>query len=399
MELQLIVVDSYFDGETLHNKGPYTLALRGELIEAINVGDFSQKNDQSRRATFLMPGLVEAHSHLFLDGGELDLNKRAEYLTSQFDEMIKVGRRSVAQSLAAGITLIRDAGDIHGINLQLRSERKFHESPQPAIRCAGQAIRKAKRYGSFMAREVRDAREIEDVVSEAAIHADDIKVLMTGIIDFDAGEVKGAPQFSLEEARCIAAVARSFGRLTFAHCSGADGINIAIEAGLNSIEHGFFMTREQLQKMAKLAIAWVPTFSPVNFQKERPELLGWSAQTVDKLDRILEAHWKQLEYAYEIGVPVLVGSDAGSIGVRHGLGYIEELILMASAGVKLTKILHSATVLPRKLWHCAPVDIKTGAVAEIVLLDSSPFDDISALERIVAVYKDGCFAQMNVAKT
>ena len=397
MELQLFVVDSYFDGETLHNKGPYTVALRGDVIDAISAGDFSKENDKSRRAAFLMPGMVEAHSHLFLDGGELDLSKRAEYLTAPREEMIKVGRKSVAQSLAAGITLIRDAGDIHGINLQLRNELKFNKSPQPAIRAAGKAIRKANRYGSFIAREVTDESEIENVVSEVAVHADDIKVLMTGIIDFKAGEVKGQPQFSLEEARRIVAVAKSSGRLTFAHCSGSDGINIAIEAGLNSIEHGFFITREQLQKMAELAITWVPTFSPVNFQRIRPDVAGWSVETVNNLNRILDAHWTQLEYAYEIGVPVLVGSDAGSMGVRHGRGYTEELILMASAGVNLTKILHSATVLPRRLWHCAPVDIKPGAAAEILLLDSSPFDDITALERVVAIYKNGRFAQLTTA--
>lgn len=394
MELQLIVVDSYFDGETLHNKGPYTVALRGDVIDAINTGDFSKENDKSRKAAFLMPGMVEAHSHLFLDGGELDLTKRAEYLTAPREEMIKVGRKSVAQSLAAGITLVRDAGDIHGINLQLRNELKLNKSPQPAIRCAGKAIRKAKRYGSFMAQEVTDESEIESVVSEVAAYADDIKVLMTGIIDFKAAEVKGGPQFSLVEAKRISAVAKASGRLTFAHCSGSDGINIALEAGLNSIEHGFFITREQLQKMAELEITWVPTFSPVNFQRIRPDVAGWSVETVNNLNRILDAHWTQLEYAYEIGVPVLVGSDAGSMGVRHGFGYIEELILMASASVNLSKILHSATVLPRCLWHCTPTYIKAGVTAEMLLLDSSPFEDITALERVIAIYKDGNFAQI-----
>lgn len=394
MELQLIVVDSYFDGAALHNRGPYTIALRGNVIDAVNAGDLSKENDQSRRAAFLMPGMVEAHSHLFLDGGELDLNKRAEYLKAPREEMVKVGRKSVAQSLAAGITLIRDAGDIHGINLQLRDESRLGKSSQPTIRCAGKAIRKAKRYGAFMAQEVTDASEIETVVSEAAIHSDDIKVLMTGIIDFDLAEVKGGPQFSLDEARRIAAAAKFNGLLTFAHCSGSDGINIAIEAGLNSIEHGFFITREQLQKMAELTISWVPTFSPVNFQRIRPDLAGWSVETVNNLDRILDAHRKQLEYAYEIGVPVLVGSDAGSMGVRHGRGFTEELRLMTSAGVSLSRILHSATVLPRSLWHCPPVDIKAGATAEILLLDSSPFEDITALERVVAIYKDGQFSQI-----
>lgn len=398
MDRQLIVANSYFDGEKYFDRGPYTIALRDGNLESVMPGDRSKIGDETRRAAFLMPGMVEAHCHLFLDGGELDLNKRAAYLKSSREEMLDVGRRSIAQSLSAGITLIRDAGDIHGINLQLRSELKLNKSPKPTIRCAGKAIRKANRYGSFMAQEVTDEIRIEDVVSEVAINADDIKVLMTGIIDFEAGAVRGMPQFSLDEARRIADLAKSYGLLTFAHCSGVEGINVALEAGLNSIEHGFFITREQLQTMAEKKITWVPTFSPVHFQKLRPDLAGWSEQTVKNLDQILEVHGQQLEYAYQIGVPVLVGSDAGSIGVQHGRSFVEELILMAGTGVALSKILHSATVLPRRVWKCNPVDIVAGSTAEILLLDKSPFDDITALQRVVAVYKGEWHELTNTAE-
>lgn len=393
MKLELIVVDSYFDGKHYLNKGPYTIALREGVIESIRQGDCSSGCSGSgadvRRAGFLMPGMVEAHCHLFLDGGELDFAKRSAYLKASREEMMAVGRQSLGQSLASGITLIRDAGDIHGINVQLRRELESATSPQPGVRCPGTAIRKAKRYGSFMAREVTEETSLEEIMSAVAVDADDIKVLMTGIIDFEAGKVKGSPQFSLEETRRIARTAKELELRTFAHCSGEEGIDFAIEAGLNSIEHGFFITREQLRVMADKEITWVPTFSPVHFQWLRPELAGWNAQTVEKLRAILDAHGEQLEYAYQIGVPVLVGSDAGSYGVRHGRSYIEELMLMASTGVDLEKILHSATALPRRLWGCDPVEISVGSRAEFVLLDKSPFDKLAALQRVSAVYKDG----------
>jgi imidazolonepropionase-like amidohydrolase len=399
METQLIVVDSYFDGKHYRNKGPYTIELQEGIIRSIGERAVSPDIPGVKRASFAMPGLVEAHCHLFLDGGELDFAKRSDYLKSPREKMLEVGYQSLAQSLAAGITLIRDAGDIHGINLQLREELRSAPSRQPSLRCPGTAIRKAKRYGSFMAREVTDETSLEAVMSAVGALADAIKVLMTGIIDFEAGQVKGTPQFNLEETRRIAASAKKIGRLTFAHCSGADGIDIALQGGLDSIEHGFFVTREQLQVMADKGITWVPTFSPVHFQWLRPELAGWDRQTRENLRTILDAHGEQLAYAYQIGVPVLVGSDAGSHGVEHGRSYINELQLMAATGVDLERVLHSATTLPRSLWGCDPVDIAEGCRAELVLLNASPFTDITALQEVTAVYKEGWCNQVQAPGT
>ena len=387
MAIETIIVESYFDGLHHHNRGPYTISLQEGVIDSIRHGDCSAGPDPTvpKRAAFAMPGMVEAHSHLFLDGGELNFAKRSAYLSAPREDMMAVGRRALAQSFAAGVTLVRDAGDIHGINLALRGEGAAG-LPWPAIRASGAAIRKAGRYGSFIAREVTEAASIEEIIAEVGATADDIKILMTGIIDFEAGVVKGAPQFTLEEARRIKQSAAAFGRRTFAHCSGADGIDIALEAGFDSIEHGFFINREQLRIMADRQISWVPTFSPVHFQWARPDLAGLNANTVGKLHAILDAHREQLGYAYRIGVPVLTGSDAGSYGVRHGASYIEELMLMAGAGIPLELLLHSATALPRRLWGCAARDIAPGCTAEMVMLERSPFDDLRALEHIVAIY-------------
>lgn len=388
MEPQFIVTQSYFDGTKHHDGGPYTIVLKDDVIASLTQGDHASGQKDVRRTAFTMPGMVEAHCHLFLDGAELDFAKRSTYLKASRADMMRQGRRSLEASLGAGVTLIRDAGDIHGINLALR--RELESKPAlPGLRCPGPAMRKSRRYGSFMAREVGGDTSIEDLMMTLAPEADEIKVLMTGIIDFEAGQVKGAPQFTLEETLKISQTAKRLGRRTFAHCSGKEGIAIALEAGLDSVEHGFFITREQLETMADKFITWVPTFSPVHFQWLRPELAGWNAQIVENLKQILESHAEALRYAYEIGVPVLVGSDAGSYGVGHGISYIEEIVLMTETGVDLSRVLHSATVLPRKIWDCDPVDIVRGSNAELLLLDSSPFEDIIALTRGGAVYKGG----------
>lgn len=387
-----LVVGSYFDGAQYHHAGPYTLTVQNGFIGAICAGETVQEGMPVRRAGFLMPGLAEAHCHLFLDGAEHDLAQRAAYLDAPREAMLAVGRDALRQYHAAGVTLVRDAGDIHGINVQLRDEQR--DGPGlPKLLCAGKAIRNAGRYGSFMAQELTDQAGLEHLVRKLATTSDQIKILMTGIIDFEAGEVKGAPQFTLDQTRRIVNEARSRGLRTFAHCSGEAGISVALAAGIDSIEHGFFVTRKQLQIMADKGVTWVPTFSPVFFQWSRPEIAGWSANTVGNLERILDDHRRQLEHAYRIGVPVLVGSDAGSLGVVHGTSCIDELILMAGAGITLAKVLHSATVLPRAIWGCEPVDIAVGRKADLLLLEQSPFDDLSALHRPIAVVRGACSSQ------
>lgn len=388
MPVDCIVTDGYFDGTRHVGQGPYTVVLREGRIAAIHPGVVQgPPGARWRRAAYLLPGLVEAHCHLFLDGGELDPARRAAYLRADRAQMLATGRASLRRSLEAGVTLLRDAGDIHGINLALRAEARLQPARWPAVRCPGAAVRQAGRYGGFMAREASPAMPVERLVEELAPEADEIKVLLTGIIDFEAAAVKGAPQFTQEEAHRIARAARAQGRRTFVHCSGAEGIDIALAAGFDSIEHGFFVTREQLVRMADRGTTWVPTFSPVHFQLRRPEFAGWSAGTVRNLDRILDAHADSLRQAYALGVRVLVGSDAGSHGVPHGTGCIAEIERMAGTGAALSQVLQSATSVPRAAWGLdAPGEIRPGVWADLLLLGQSPFEDLGALRRPLAVF-------------
>lgn len=388
----LIVADGYFDGARHHGRGPYTIALAGDRIRAVRPGATEGGQGMPvHRAAYVLPGLVEAHAHLFLDGSELDLDRRSAYLAAPRENMLATGRHSLDWTLAAGVTLVRDAGDIHGINVELRREALSGARPSPGIRCPGVAVRKAGRYGSFMAREVGEQMPIETLMNAIAPAADEFKILLTGIIDFEAGAVKGTPQFSADEAGRIARCARSLARRTFVHCSGADGIEIALGAGFDSIEHGFFVTRSQLQRMAERGVAWVPTFSPVHFQWAHPQILGWSAQAAGHLRRILDEHALRLNEAYALGVPVMVGSDAGSHGVPHGQGLIDEIERMAEAGIGIEQLLASATTLPRAAWGCDPASIEAGAKADLVLLQASPMDDLRALRTVSAVYHEGHF--------
>ena len=112
--------------------------------------------------------------------------------------------------------------------------------------------------------------------------------------------------------------AHAAGRKVMTHCSGLKGLAVAAGAGVDSIEHGFFMDRTTLALMRDKQLAWTPTFCPVHFQWARPDAAGWSAQTVGHLRRILDAHAEYLLLAHNMGVRLLLGTDAGSMGVKHG---------------------------------------------------------------------------------
>lgn len=412
MTARVLTVNSYFDGARLHAQGPYTIEIVHGRIHQIYQGDVAPavaararhlSGDELEviRAPFVMPGLVESHCHLFLDGAELDFQVRKDYLNAPPEEMLAVGHRSVEQNLAAGITLIRDAGDIHGINTRIKAELAEQAGTKftPELRSPGRAIRKAKRYGSFMAVETTDAASIERTIRELAPNADDLKVLLTGIIDFEKAEMKGGVQFDLEETRAITKIARELGLLTYAHCSGPEGLNVAVTAGINSIEHGFFMEREILKRMADQGTAWVPTFSPVYFQFDRPELAGWNEATLAGLRAILDRHFEHVGLAGEMGVPVVAGSDAGSYGVPHGKGLIDELFFMRAAGMPMDKVLAAATSVPRRLWGCEPADLVPGNTANLIALPGSPFDESDYLRQVNWAMRKGMLRSFVVAPT
>jgi imidazolonepropionase-like amidohydrolase len=378
-----VVVDSWFDGQRYHAQ-PTTLLVEDGRISSISPSDDSAalktKQVPVERGDFLMPGLVDAHVHLFLDGATTDGPQRSAHLKQTPEALADAARANARQSFGCGITLVRDAGDRHGINHIVRDEAKKSDD-MARVRSAGLGVRRPKRYGAFMAQEAVDNDAIKNTVTELAADSDEIKLILTGIIDFDAGAVTDEPQFDLESARLVVDTAHNLGRKTFAHCSGEKGLVIAANAGVDSIEHGFFMNRETLAVMRDRNIAWTPTFGPVHFQWAHPEVIGWSAQTVDNLRRILDNHAEHLLLADEMGVRLLLGTDAGSMGVDHGNAVFEEINRYLEAGLSLEKTLYCATASAREHFDMPHPLLVEGADFEAVLLDNTPFDDINALRQ------------------
>ena len=257
------------------------------------------------------------------------------------------------------------------------------------VRSGGLGVKRAKRYGAFMAADVDDEACIRTSVRALAEANDEIKLILTGIIDFDAGRVTDEPQFDLQAARMVVETAHAGGRKVFAHCSGEKGLTVAVAAGVDAIEHGFFMSRDILALMRDKRLAWTPTFCPVHFQWAQPQAVGWSANTVGNLRRILDAHAEHLLLAHRMGVTVLVGTDAGSMGVEHGFAMFDEIDRFTEAGLPMKAVLAAATAAPRRHFDAAHATLVAGAHFDPVALPVSPFEDRSALRRPQRVWSQG----------
>jgi imidazolonepropionase-like amidohydrolase len=341
----------------------------------------------------LLPGLVDAHAHLFLEGGELDANGRAAYLEKHPEALLDAACERLEKLVRLGIAGVRDAGDKHGVGLALSRMYASPDRPvMPYMESPGPAIHHQGRYGGFMADPLEHyASPRACVEARIAAGADRIKLIPTGIINFKQGCVTSEPQMTTAEIAEIVATAKTHGRQTFAHASGDKGIDRAVAGGVDSIEHGFFIRDDQLAQLRDRSIAWVPTFAPVYAQIVHALRLGWDTSIIGHLTRILDRHAASLIKAHHLGVTIVGGSDAGSYGVAHGFGLLDELELMERAGLPAMAVLNAATGAGALRFNYKDDfgRIAAGYRSRFILTKHSPLQRISNLREPRIVVFDG----------
>ncbi|HEY3762483.1 MAG TPA: amidohydrolase family protein [Verrucomicrobiae bacterium] len=351
-----------------------------------------QKPDLDLPDFTLLPGLIEAHAHLFLEGGELNADKRAAYLKQTPEQLLALAKPRLEKLVRLGVIAVRDAGDKDGVGLAIakiyNSEGGAPRRPEslfmPYLDSPGAAIHHRGRYGSFMAGALEDFATLKQCV-EARVQAGAyrIKLIPTGIINFKKGAVTTEPQMTVEELRELVAAANVLGKQTFAHASGDTGIERVIESGVDSVEHGFFVRDDQLSRMRDRQIAWVPTFAPVQEQVDHADIMGWDAEVVGNLKKILDQHAASLVKAHRMGVRIIAGSDAGSYGVAQGLGFLYELELMQQAGLTPLAVIKAATGASSSRLGFAEKfgQLKPGYLSRFILTRHSPLETISNLRK------------------
>jgi imidazolonepropionase-like amidohydrolase len=386
----------------------------GRTPSAETVREGQRAPDFSTPDATLLPGLIEAHAHLFLEGGELDMDRRAAHLQRSPVELLSAARERLPKLVRLGIAGVRDAGDKNGVGLALSKWYKNRDTKvgqvfdlpsdgaksrpdaeslfSPYYESPGAAIHHRGRYGGFMADALENFSSAQACVeARIAAGADRIKLIPTGIINFQKGAVTSEPQMTTEEVAAIVTAAKSLQRQTFAHASGDIGIDRAIDGGVDSIEHGFFLRDDQLAKLRDRQIAWVPTFAPVRAQVKYASIVGWDTEIVANLQRILDQHAKTLVKAHELGVTIIAGSDAGSYGVPHGTGLLDELELMELAGLPAIAVINAATgASAGRLKYQEKIGrVAVGYASRFILAPHSPFETVANLRRQRSVVFDG----------
>jgi imidazolonepropionase-like amidohydrolase len=383
-----VIADAHivYDADGIRHAGPESPSR-----DLIRMGQ--EKPDLYLPDHTILPGLTDAHTHLFLEGGETDPAKRSVYLKLTAAEQLNHAQSRLKRLVSLGITAVREAGDKASVGLALQSRYWSNQrGSMPYVDAPGAAINHHKRYGSFMARPTEEYDSpAATVAARIADGAHRIKLLATGIINFEKGAVTAKPQMPAEELTAFVKAAREHGKQTMVHCSGNDGVANCIASRVDTIEHGYFIDDDQLARIRDADMVWVPTFAPVQFQVDQPDHIGWSKQVCTNLQRIVGAHSRSLVKAQELGVRVVAGSDAGSHGVAHGWGFIRELELMQAAGISAAHVLHAATGAGRERMGYAEQfgALQAGYKSRFLLTNQDVLNDVSNLRRAKIVVFDG----------
>ena len=249
----------------------------------------------------------ECHGHIFMDGVDF---KQARELHRNGPDTAAI-RAHLAAYQARGITYFRDGGDALGVSLRARELAGEYgiRYVTPAF-----AIHRNGRYGAIVGRGYDSLGEYRALVAQAA-----------GAGEEDLLGAISCPPLPAEEIRELVRIAHGEGFAVMAHVNGADAVRAALEAGTDSIEHGYYMDEECLKLLAETGAVWVPTLAAIAPFAGRP---GCRPAVVE---RLLREQSTALRTAAAGGALIASGSDAGAVGVPHGEGLAAELRLLESA--------------------------------------------------------------------
>ena len=255
----------------------------------------------------------ECHAHIIMDGVNyrraVDMHKNGPD-----DQIIKAHLKAYQDK---GITFVRDGGDALGVSLRAKEI-----APEYGIdyRTPVFAIHKEGHYGSIVGKSFATMREFHDRVLEAKkAGADFIKIMTTGIMDFNAhGAVTGTP-LDAAEVKEMVHIAHEEGMNVMSHTNGDYGVQAAVEAGVDSLEHGNYMNEDSLAMLAQSHTVWVPTLVTVR------NLMGDGRSEDEVLWPIIESAKENVRKAFQLGIKVAPGSDAGAYRVLHGQGIQDEM--------------------------------------------------------------------------
>ena len=347
-----------------------------------------------------MPGLIDCHVHLEHQYGK---NRTTERFTQNDADIAYIAAVYAKRTLMAGFTTVRDLGGT-GVNISLRKAVNLGQVDGPRIITAGRAISASgghmdesdgfrdDAFNHKMGPDdgVADGRDelIKAVRLQIKRGSDVIKIASTGGV-LDLTENSSGAEFSIDEIKAVVETAKDYGLRVACHAHGAEGIRRAILGGVTSIEHGTFMNDEDMELAKKYGTYLVPTIIAGRSTADSAKIPGYFPPVIAR--KALEVGPKiQATFgrAYKAGVKIAFGTDAGVY--PHGKNAIE-FQYMVEAGMPPMEAIKAATTSAADLLGMSDKigSISKGKFADIVAVDGDPLTDITVLQKMAFVMKEG----------
>lgn len=347
----------------------------------------------------ILPGLVDSHVHLNFPGNGLLLE---EIMTESEGVLVATATLSAGKALAAGITTVRDTGCVHGTVFDVRRALELGHGTGPRIRACGQPITITGGHTWYLGGEADGVDGVRKKVrSMCRLGADAIKVMATG--GGTRNTISYRPSFSPAEMHAIVDEAHRMGRKVTAHCLCAEAIEIAVEAGVDQLEHAGFIVDEAgnqqfdpavADKVAKAGVAVTSTLAvgsyAVSTMRAKAELTTAEQEFLDHWSMMLEDNLNQFSKLYQAGVRIVAGTDAGWRFTPFD-GLPEEIRLLERVGMSTMEALVAATGGAATTMGVADQfgTLEPGLAADVLVVGGDPLRDLAALDDVRLVLQGG----------
>ena len=346
-----------------------------------------------------MPGLIDAHTHLTIQFSKNTYSDK--FRLNPADHAIR-GTVYARRTLLAGFTTVRNLGDDDNASLALRNAINAGLVPGPHIFSAGKFIGTtgghADPTNGFRWNLQGDPgpkdgiiNSPEDAWKAVRQHykdgADLIKIMPSGGV-LDESSSSENPQMTLDEIRAVVAAAHDYGFTVAAHAHGAEAIRRAVLGGVDSIEHGTFMDADDMKLMKAHGTWYVPTIIAGQYVMEKAREGWYPPQVARKAEEVGPVIMATAGKAYRAGVKIAFGTDSGVF--PHG-DNAKEFAYMVQAGMPPMFALQAATTHAAELLHKSDQlgRIAVGRGADVIAVPGNPLDDITVMQHVEFVMKDG----------
>ena len=379
-----------------------TIVVSGNKIKRVEKG-FSNPSDKDSlidlKDKTVLPGLTDMHVHL---ESETNPSKYLQRFTNNPADDAFSSAVFAETTLMAGFTTVRDLGG-SGVNIALRDAVNKGKVAGPRIFTAGKSLATTGGHADptngmnnvmvgdpgpkeGVVNSVEDARKA--VRQRYKNGADLIKITATGGV-LSVAKSSSNPQFFSEEIEEIVKTANDYGFHVAAHAHGDDGMQRAVKAGVKTIEHGTLMSEATMDLMKEKGAYLVPTITAGKEVTEKAEIENYYPElVVPKAKEIGPKIQNTFAKAYKRGVPIAFGTDAGVF--KHGEN-AREFGYMVEAGMPEMEAIQAATIEPAKILNMENESgqIAEGFFADIIAVDGDPTENISTMENVIFVMKEG----------